>query len=123
LREKQEKIGVRLDEPDLPAAAEPVVEFFWFLNKRRGVGYSAPPPLTVEAVYLAQILRRQWLSPWEIDCLFAIDETFLAFARERLDPNYKETPPMIPGTADNIKNFFRQLARSPGKASRKRKET
>lgn len=99
-----------------------MVEFFWFVHRRRGVGYTSPPPLSIEAVWFAQYLRREWLSPWEVDCLFALDDVFRDFARERADPNYKETPPMIPGTAENIKNFFRAFARQPGKSKKEPKK-
>ena len=67
-----------LDSPRLPVEVEHVWGYFHQMNTKRTCGAAAPNPLSDEQILAWQRRHRIQLTPFEGECIDALDQVFLA---------------------------------------------
>ena len=78
-----------LDVPALPQACAGVWQIFLELHSRRAQGGFGPAALDEARLLNWQQLHAARLSPWEIECIFALDNAWLASTAEANSPAKK----------------------------------
>ena len=77
------KRPVQLDVPPLPPLCADVWSIFLQLHSRRsGTGFG-PAPLDEARLLAWSQLHARRLTPWEIDCIFALDDAWLSAQSEQ----------------------------------------
>lgn len=87
-RDRYELFGQsdKIEEPIIPDDGDYLWDAFWSLSRRRQQGFNGPQPLSFSEVGYWLALKREQLSPPEVDILIAMDDAFLSsIEQERED--------------------------------------
>lgn len=95
--------------PQVPLAGHRVWSIFLALNARRGAGFSGPLPLSMAEVEAYARVRREPLRPFELDMIEALDDAYMAAARDKAT---ETSVPQVtePASSEKILAAFRMAA-------------
>ena len=72
-RQRLERKGEVVDDPEPWTLAEQIVEWFWILDAQRGNNGFGPNPIKVTEIQALEMMLGDNIAPYEVSCILAMD--------------------------------------------------